>query len=153
VDRWLWFLAIENLFVDDDSYWNKGADYAFYYEPESGRIHPVEHDGNEAFTAAQGINYNLSPVIGSTGTNRPLLSKLLAIPELRQRYLAHMRTVMEERFNPSFLTRVINHFQAMTSADIAADPKKKFHHGRIHFCCPGSEDVCHESIHVPVSAR
>jgi spore coat protein CotH len=29
VDRWLWFLAVENLFVDDDSYWNKGADYAF----------------------------------------------------------------------------------------------------------------------------
>ena len=42
VDNWLWFLAVENLFVDDNSYWNKGADYGFYYEPECGRIHPVE---------------------------------------------------------------------------------------------------------------
>src|SRR5688572_32072355 len=88
-----WFLAIENIFVDDDSYWNKGADYGFYYEPESGRIHPVEHDGNEAFTSVGSINFRLSPVQGATGSNRPLLSKLLAIPELRQRYLAHMRTV------------------------------------------------------------
>jgi spore coat protein CotH len=60
VDRWLWFLAVENLFVDDDSYWNKGADYAFYFEPESGRIHPVEHDGNEAFTSAMGATATLS---------------------------------------------------------------------------------------------
>ena len=34
VDEWLWFLAIENIFADDDSYWNKGADYSFYWAPE-----------------------------------------------------------------------------------------------------------------------
>lgn len=126
VDRWLWFLAVENIFVDDDSYWNKGADYAFYYEPESGRIHPVEHDGNEAFTAAMGINYTLSPVIGSTGTNRPLLLKFLGIPELRQRYLAHMRTVLAERFHPSILTTAIDQYRDLTSAAIIEDPKKSF---------------------------
>jgi spore coat protein CotH len=126
VDRWLWFLALENLFVDDDSYWNKGADYAFYFEPESGRIHPIEHDGNEAFTAAMGIDYRLSPVQGDTGTDRPLLNRLLPIEELRQRYLAHMRTVIEERFNPAYLTSVINHFHRLTVTDIGADPKKNF---------------------------
>ncbi|MSU03909.1 MAG: hypothetical protein EXS23_01550 [Pedosphaera sp.] len=126
VDRWLWFLAVENLFVDDDSYWNKGADYAFYYEPESGRIHPVEHDGNEAFTSTMGITSSLSPVQGAAGTNRPLLSKLLPIPELRQRYIAHMRTVLEERFNPTYLTPVINHYHRLTVADIITDPKKNF---------------------------
>lgn len=126
VDRWLWFLAVENLFVDDDSYWNKGADYAFYFEPESGRIHPVEHDGNEAFTSAMGITATLSPVQGATGTNRPLLAKLLGIPELRQRYLAHMRSVMEERFNPNYLTPFIDHFNRLTVADIVTDPKKNF---------------------------
>ncbi len=126
VDRWLWFLAVENLFVDDDSYWNKGADYAFYYEPESGRIHPVEHDGNEAFTSTMGITSSLSPVQGAGGANRPLLSKLLPIPELRQRYLAHMRTVLEERFNPTYLTPVINYYHRLTVADIITDPKKNF---------------------------
>lgn len=126
VDRWLWFLAVENVFVDDDSYWNKGADYAFYYEPESGRIHPVEHDGNEAFTSAMGATVTLSPLQGMTGSNRPLLYRLLRINELRQRYLAHMRTILAERFNPDYLTPVIDHFHQLSAADIANDPKKNF---------------------------
>ena len=123
VDSWLWFLAVENIFADDDSYWNKGADYGFYFEPESGRIHPVEHDGNEAFILA---DVSLSPVQGVTGTNRPVLSKLLVLPELRQRYLAHMRTVLNEAFHPGILTPVIDELSALSRADLAADTKKGF---------------------------
>lgn len=126
VDDWLWFLAIENIFVDDDSYWNKGADYGFYYEPESGRIHPVEHDGNEAFTSTTGITYTLSPVLGATGNNRPLLYRLLPINELRQRYLAHMRTVLQEYFNPAVMTPMIDAYHALSISAIIADPNKGF---------------------------
>lgn len=124
VDNWLWFLAIENLFVDDDSYWNKGADYGFYYEPESGRIHPVEHDGNEAFTAIGSLNYSLSPVEGATGNNRPLLYRFLPNNELRQRYLAHLRTVLTENFNPATLTPLINRFHALSINALITDPRK-----------------------------
>jgi spore coat protein CotH len=123
VDSWLWFLAIENIFADDDSYWNKGADYSFYYEPESGRIHPVEHDGNEAFVLG---DVQLSPVQGSTGGNRPLLHRLLPINELRQRYLAHMRTVLQERYHPAVMTPMINAFHAQSINAIIADPNKNF---------------------------
>jgi len=123
VDRWLWFLAVENLFADDDSYWNKGADYMFYYEPESGRIHPVEHDGNEAFFAGDA---QLSPVQGATASNRPVLRRLLSIPELRQRYLAHMRTVLQEYYDPNVMTPLIDEYSALSVAAISADPKKGY---------------------------
>lgn len=123
VDRWLWFLALENIFTDDDSYWNKGADYSFYYEPESGRIHPLEHDGNEAFVLG---DVQLSPVQGSTAGNRPVLQRLLPINELRQRYLAHMRTVLQEIYNPVVLTPMINAFHALSVNAIVADPNKNF---------------------------
>ncbi|MBK7999696.1 MAG: CotH kinase family protein [Verrucomicrobia bacterium] len=130
VDSWLWFLGIEIIFADDDSYWNKGADYSFYFEPESGRIHPVEHDGNEAFVLG---DVSLSPLVGYSATggsanlgNRPLLHRLLRIDELRQRYLAHMRTVLEESYHPAALTPLINQLHALSANTISADPNKNF---------------------------
>lgn len=123
VDSWLWFLAIENVFADDDSYWNKGADYSFYYEVESGRIHPVQHDGNEAFLIG---DVTLSPVQGATGSTRPLLNRLLRVPELRQRYLAHMRTIIQEQFQPSVMVPTLDFYQVLSVDEIAADPKKGF---------------------------
>jgi len=126
VDAWLWFLAVENIFVDDDSYFNKGADYSFYWEIESGRIHPVEHDGNESFAAVGTINYNLSPVYGEALTTRPLLYRFLPIKELRQRYLAHMRTVLTECFNPTYMTALINQFHALSINAVIADPLKNY---------------------------
>lgn len=123
VDRWLWFLALENVFADDDSYWNKGADYMLYHELESGRLHPVEHDGNEAFVAGDA---QLSPVQGATDPNRPVLRRLLSVPELRQRYLAHMRTVLAEFFNPDTLTGLIQEYVAVSIEAITADPKRGY---------------------------
>src|SRR6185503_10800392 len=124
VDDWLWFLAIENIFADDDSYWNKGADYSFYYAPESGRIHPLEHDGNEALSVTN--DATLSPVQGIVGSNRPLLNRLLPINELRQRYLAHMRTVLEEQVNPAMMTAQIDRLHELSIASIIADPNKGY---------------------------
>ncbi len=119
VDAWLWFLVLENLFVEDDSYWHKGADYSFYHEPESGRIHPIQHDGNEGFVSSF---TELSPVQGENDPNRPILKQLLSVPEWRQRYLAHMRTVLEESFNPEVLTPWIDRLAALSEPAILADP-------------------------------
>lgn len=120
VDNWLWFHAVENVFADDDSYWNKGADYGFYYEIESGRIHPVEHDGNESFVAG---DVSLTPLAG-VNTTRPLLYKFLNVNELKQRYLAHLRTILTENFNPGVMTAKINAFHALSINAIVADPRK-----------------------------
>lgn len=123
VDRWLWFLAAENVFADDDSYFNKGADYMMYFEPESGRLHPVEHDGNESFVAN---DLRLSPVQGATDTARPVLKRLLGVPEFRQRYCAHLRTLLEESFHPSVVNALIDAYRALTLEAIAADTRKGY---------------------------
>lgn len=146
VDSWLWFLVLENLFVEDDSYWHKGADYSFYFEPESGRIHPLQHDGNEAFVSSFA---QLSPVYGEADLERPLLSQLLSVPEWRQRYLAHMRTVLDESFNPG----CAHAMDRSTGRD-----ERSGHPGRSHppdersgvpGWAQGTEAIRHQSIFLP----
>jgi hypothetical protein len=51
---------------------------------------------------------------------------LLGIAELRQRYLAHMRTVLQEYYNPTVMIPLINQYSALSVADIAADTKKGY---------------------------
>lgn len=123
VDSWLWFLAVENIFADDDSYFHKGADYAFYFEPKTGRFFPIERDGNEAFFQP---DVNLSPIDGFGNPNRPLINRLLSIPEYRQRYLAHMRTVLEERFNSDYMDAIIDRHLALIAESVRQDTKKPF---------------------------
>ena len=123
VDNWLWFLALENIFTDDDSYWNKGCDYLIYFEPESGRLFPIEHDGNEAFRPNQTL---LDPFVHQNNANRPVISKLLNVPEFRQRYLSHIRTILREDFNPKTMNGRIDHYVKIIQESIEKDPIKGF---------------------------
>ena len=51
VDRALWVCGFEIVFGDDDGYVNKrGSDYGLYFELESGRLHLMQYDGNEAMS-------------------------------------------------------------------------------------------------------
>ncbi|HNX96541.1 MAG TPA: CotH kinase family protein [Candidatus Aminicenantes bacterium] len=122
IDRTLWFLACENLFDDEDGYIHKGGtDYYLYWEVETGRMVPLEYDGNSTLQS----NYtSWSPFYNATNGNFPLLSKLLAVPSFRQRYLAHYRTILAERFNPTFMNTLIDQTAARIDRYIAADPKK-----------------------------
>lgn len=121
VDRWLWFLAVENVFTDEDSYLTKGADYQIYAEPGASRLHPLQYDGNESFVARDA---NLSPFEGETSTQRPLLSRVLAVPALRQRFLAHYRTILTESFDWAVLGPKVTTYRALIEAEVQADPKK-----------------------------
>lgn len=123
VDRWLWFLAVENLFTDEDGYLTKGWDYQFYYDVKTRQIHPLEHDGNEAFTPSL---VRQSPVEGATNANRPVISKLLSIPHLRQRYLAHMRTALNESFDTRILAPKMDRYRALIEKEVLADTRKLY---------------------------
>lgn len=127
VDRALWFLAAENIFADDDSYVMKGKmDYMVYYEPESGRTFPFEYDGNSTFLTSAATSTSWTPFKNVTNANYPLLNKLLNIPEWRQRYLAHYRTILNDRFTPAYAHPLIDSINAQIAALVAADPKKLY---------------------------
>ncbi len=124
VDRTLWFLASEVLFSDDDSYIYKGKmDYYIYWEPETGRITPQEFDGNSVMDPQ---HQNWSAFYNETNANYPLMNKLFAVPQYRQRYLAHLRTMISEVFDTAGANAIINGYKAQIDTMVQNDPKKLY---------------------------
>lgn len=118
IDPSIWSVVLENLLTDDDSYINKGCDFMTYSDPLDGRMHLFQRDANETFTQTSwAINRNF------TQTSKPLLSRVLAVPELRQRYMAHYRTAREDLdwayFGPIFAAH-----RALIEPHVQADTKK-----------------------------
>ena len=119
IDAALWFIATENIFTDDDSYINKGGmDYYVYFDVATGRIVPIEYDGNSALSPQLATSW--APLHKVNDANFPLINVLLNIPELRQRYLAHYRTILEEALAPTIAHAKIDAYANLIGTYIAA---------------------------------
>jgi hypothetical protein len=120
IDPSIWTIALENVFADDDSYVNKGADFVTYRDPYDGRTHVLQTDGNETFNATSWtIDRNFNSL------NRPLMSHVLDVPELRQRYMAHIRAALAE-FNWAHFEPIFTAHRNLIDAAVQADPKKLY---------------------------
>jgi hypothetical protein len=96
-------------------------DYYVYYEPETGRLTPLEFDGNSAMNIT---NVSWDIFMNEDNVNYPLLNRLLSIPTIRQRYLAHVRTILNEEMNLDEVFSMIDTYAALIDASVNADPKK-----------------------------
>ncbi|MEM7161793.1 MAG: CotH kinase family protein [Bacteroidota bacterium] len=122
IDKTCWFLAHELIFADDDSYINKGGmDYYVYFEVETGRMVPLEYDGNSVLTANH-LNWDL--FYHEDDSDFPLMNRMLSVPEIRQRFLAHVRTILAEYFNSDFTDPLLDNYQESIDSLILNDPKK-----------------------------
>ncbi len=122
IDRALWFLAQEVVFVDDDSYIHKGGmDYYVYWDQSTDRIIPLEVDGNSVL-ADKHVSW--SPFYHADDEDFPLLHRLLQNTEMRQRYLAHLRTVLDLYFKEDVIHDRIDQFAAILDQRVQNDPKK-----------------------------
>jgi hypothetical protein len=122
IDKACWFLAHENVFADDDGYINKGgSDYYVYYEAETGRIVPMEYDGNSVL-GDRAIAW--APFFREANANFPLINRLLAVPSIRQRYLAHVRVILNDYFTPGYADPKIDIWADLIDAMVQDDPKK-----------------------------
>ncbi len=121
-DRALWFVANEIMFGDDDSYVNKGGmDYYVFWDSATNRIVPIEYDGNSAFNSAAAA---WSPFLKENNVQFPIMNKLFPIPALRQRYLAHVRTMLEESLIATYFNPRIDEFYNLIDTFVQRDPKK-----------------------------
>ena len=66
----------------------------------------------------------LDPLIDANDTSKPLISKLLAVPALRARYLGYVREIAEKWLDWNKLGPVALQYQALIAADVKADTRK-----------------------------
>lgn len=122
IDRTLWHIASEVLFSDDDSYIHKGGmDYYLYQDAETGRFMTMDYDGNSVMSTS---NATWSPFYNETKINFPVMNRLFAVPTMRQRYLAHLRTLINEAFDEKATSATIDKYASFIDSLVLKDPKK-----------------------------
>lgn len=137
VDRVLWFLAMDNVLIDSDGYYARGSDYLVYQEPRYGRFHLLNYDSNETFRypggggpgGRSGISVEgvkLSPFAGEENSGRPLLHRLMANKRIRARYVAHVRTIVEEWLVSGRLEEKLSEYHRLIAPFVARDTKKLY---------------------------
>jgi hypothetical protein len=131
IDGALWFLALENVFIDSDGYISRGSDY-YMYQDSVGRFHLITHDNNETFRFAGGGGPNgwhssdpmLSPVGHEGNPSLPVISRLLNIPHLRARYLAHVRSLVNQWLDWQVIAPIAEEYRTLIAEEVRKDDKK-----------------------------
>ena len=187
VDGVLWFLAMENVFINGDGYWIRASDFSIYQDTNN-KFHILPSDINETFGPAMGPGMGpggpgrrggfgggfagpaggpggfgqggqagpggpggpggfgpggaggpggprgfgggrgggleLDPLVGLDDNTKPLRSKLLAVPALRERYLDHVRTLAEKWLDWRTLAPVVHQYRSLIEKEVEADTRK-----------------------------
>ena len=126
------FLALENALINNDGYWIRASDFNLYREP-NGKFHLVPHDANETMRTPEGpgwrggvVGVELDPFFAAQDSGKPLLSKLLAVPEFRTRYLTIIRDIAENWLDWSKIEPLAKKYQAMIANDVKSDTHRLY---------------------------
>jgi spore coat protein CotH len=72
----------------------------------------------------RGGSYDLDPLVGLDDDSKPLRSKLLAVPSLRAKYLAHVREIAETQLDWARLGPIVAAYAELIRPHVAADTRK-----------------------------
>lgn len=133
VDAHLWMLAFDNMLVNLDAPINFGHNYYLYQS--GGQFNPVVWDLNECFgvfsmllNGGPPLNVtdlqHLDPYLNENSSFYPIISKIMDNPIYRTRYIAHMKTMLEENITNGWYETRAFEIQDIIDAEVQADPNK-----------------------------
>jgi hypothetical protein len=134
IDGVLKCLALENILINNGGYWLRGSD-CLIYQDKNGRFHLIPYDINESMTTIDSMLARMNNLSGGGTVNldalaqidnprRPLLSKLLAVPSLRKRYLGYVREIADKWLKWDKIGPLARQFQSLIAEDVKADTHK-----------------------------
>jgi hypothetical protein len=133
VDAALRFLAIDVALVNSDGYWTRASDYSLYRDPD-GRFHILPHDVNEGLGGEGGGRgfggfgggAQLDPLVGLNDPGKPLRSKLLAVPALRQKYLGYVRDIATKWLDWNAIYPTLKAAHDLIGPEVRLDTRKLY---------------------------
>jgi hypothetical protein len=124
VEAVLKYLALDVALVNNDGYWRDGSDFSLY-QTRAGRFLLVPYDVNEGFRASgRGGGAQPDPLAAVDDPNKALRHKLLAVPALRTRYLAHMGDIADKWLDWVRLGPMVERYQKLIADDVTRDTRK-----------------------------
>lgn len=150
VQNWIYGMAINNLFVNLDSYLGVAAEYYLYQRSRDNRFVHIQWDHNESFgITGDGTPRLANPfttdifyvptsggAIGGPGlpggggaaatANRPMLQKLWAVPQYRRAYIRAFSQFLRGGFDTATYAARVEELANLIRADVAADPNKPY---------------------------
>jgi hypothetical protein len=121
IDGALKFLALDVVLANSDGYWTRASDYNLYLD-KNARFHLVPHDINEALNG----HVDLDPLVAVDDATKPLRSKLLAVPALRERYLAYVRQIATTWLDWNKVGPIVEQYRALAGPEVRADTRKLY---------------------------
>lgn len=131
VDGYLRFLALDNVMAGGDGFYSRAADYSLYLDPD-GRFHFTFHDANEMFSTGGGRGgpgsggVLLDPLFAQGDGGKPIISKVLAVPALRAKYLAYVREIADKSLDWKVIGPVAARYRALIGDEVARDTRKLY---------------------------
>ena len=136
IDGALKFLAVEVALVNSDGYWTRASDYSLYRDM-AGRFHVIPHDVNEGLGGEGGGGFGgfggfggggtqLDPLVAINDPSKPLRSKLLAVPALRQRYLDYVRDIATKWLDWNAVQPMLKSAHDLIAAEVRLDTRKLY---------------------------
>ncbi len=128
VDAVLRYLAAHTIVVNLDSY-SGSMGHNYYLYENDGQISILPWDYNMAFggfqsgNASSVVNFPIdTPVSGVSMEDRPLISKLLEVPEYLETYHKYLQEIMDGYFADGKFEQTVDGLDAMISDYIQNDP-------------------------------
>ena len=82
---------------------------------------------------------DLDPLVGLNDATKPLRSKLLAVPALRERYLATVRDIAQKWLDWQTLEPRVRQYQALIADAVKSDTRKLYSFEAFHDEVAGSD--------------
>ena len=128
VEATLKYFAAHTVVVNLDSYVSSMAHNYYLYE-DDGQLTILPWDYNLAFGGFQSgdassvVNFPIdTPVSGVSMEERPLLGKLLEVPEYLELYHEYLQQIVDEYFNSSLFEQTVDSLNILISSYVEKDP-------------------------------